>query len=170
MKKIKIISTFFVLFGLFSFNNEKQKLVVKEDMPSDFYFVIEDGGNNYYDSQNGNFHRKYVKGEKKIKVKLTKEEKEKIYSLILKVKFFEMPTKFEPDDKKNIVITVPSFLQSILIRANGKKKLVSYDTGLTSIKNDKNAKPFLDLYHKIWEILYKKEEINRMPKSDYFYE
>lgn len=159
-----------VLFALLSFNNEKNKLVLKKDSPSDFYFVIEDGGNDYYNSQNNSFSRKYTKGEKRIKVKLTKEEKEKIFSLVMKIKFFEMPTKFEPDDKKNIVITAPSFSQSILIRANGKNKVVSYDTGLTSIKNDKNAKPFLDLYHKIWEILYKKEEIKKMQKSDYFYE
>lgn len=170
MKKIKIISTFIVLFAFLSFNSEKHKLVEMKKMPSDFYFVIEDGGNDYYNSQNNNFHRKYVKGEKIIKVKLTKDEKEKIYSLILKIKFFEMPTKFEPTDKKNIVMTSPSFLQSILIKSNGKNKLVSYDTGFTSNKNDEKAKPFLELYNKIWEVLYKKEQVKKMLKSDYFYE
>lgn len=169
MKQFKIIIVVFVLFGLFGFSG-KPLTKVREEVSADFYFVIENGGNDYYDSQNNNFHRKYVKEEKIIKVKLTKDEKEKIYSLILKIKFFEMPTKFEPNDKKNIVIRSPGFLQSILITANGKNKLVSYDTGFTSKKNDENAKPFLDLYNMIWGILYKKEGIKKMPKSDYFYE
>ncbi|MFD1603722.1 hypothetical protein ACFSJW_10595 [Flavobacterium artemisiae] len=169
MKQLKVIIIGFVLFGLFGFS-KKPLLTVKEEIPTDFYFVIEDGGNDYYNSQNNNFHRKYVKEEKVIKVKLTKDEKEKIYSLILKIKFFEMPTKFESTDKKNIVIRSPSFLQSILIKANGKNKLVSYNTGFTSNKNDEKAKPFLELYNKIWEVLYKKEQVKKMPKSDYFYE
>ncbi|KFF06969.1 hypothetical protein [Flavobacterium reichenbachii] len=169
MKQFKIIIVVFVLFGLFGFSGEALAKV-REEVPADFYFVIEDGGNDYYNSQNNNFHRKYVKEERVIKVKLTKDEKEKIYSLILKSKFFEMPTKFEPTDKKNIVITSPSFLQSILIKANGKNKLVSYNTGFTSNKNDEKAKRFLELYNMIWGILYKKEGIKKMPKSDYFYE
>lgn len=169
MKQLKIIIVVFVLFGLFGFSR-KPLIVFRQEIPIDFYFVIEDGGNDYYDSQNNSFHRKYVRGEKIVKVKLTKDEKEKIYLLILKNKFFKMPTKFEPNDKNNIVITDPGFLQSILIKANGKNKLVSYNTGFTSDKNDKNAKPFLDLYNVIWGILYKKEGIKKMPKSDYFYE
>jgi len=169
MKQLKIIIVVFLLFGLFGFSG-KPLAKFREEVPADFYFVIEDGGNDYYNSQNNNFHRKYVKGEKLLKVKLTKDEKEKIYSLILKSKFFEMPTEFEPNDKKNIVIRSPSFLQSILIKVNGKNKLVSYNTGFTSNKNDEKAKTFLDLYNKIWGILYKKEGIKTMPKSDYFYE
>jgi hypothetical protein len=169
MNQLKIIIVVFLLFGLFGFSG-KPLAKVREEIPADFYFVIEDGGNDYYNSQNNNFHRKYVKEEKVVKVKLTKEDKEKIYSLILKIKFFEMPIKFEPTDKKNIVITSPSFLRTILIKANGKNKFVSYNTGYTSNKNNQKAKPFLDLYNMIWEILYKKEEIKKMPKSDYFYE
>lgn len=166
MKQLKILIVVFALFGF----SEKPLLLVREEIPTDFYFVIEDGGNDYYNSQTNNFHRKYVREEKIIKVKLTKDEKEKIYALILKSKFFEMPTKFEPNDKKNIVITNPGFLQSLLIKANGKNKLVSYNTGFTSKKNDEKAKSFLELYNMVWGILYKKEGIKKMLKSDYFYE
>ena len=35
--------------------------------------------------------------------------------------------------------------------------------------NDKKAKPFLDLYNMIWDILYNEKEISELPKSDYKY-
>ena len=64
----------------------------------------------------------------------------------------------------------PSFTESIVIHANGKKKFVSYYTGYTNDLNDQKAKPFLDLYKMIWDILYKKKEIIALPESDQYYE
>lgn len=170
MKKIKIIATFFVLFALLSFNNEKHKLVVKKNTPSDFYFTIYDGGNDGYNSQYKSFYRKYLNEEKTIKVELTKAEIEKIYSFIFKIKFFQMPVAFEPTGKGNIKGTMPSFKMSVVVFANGKRKYVSYDNGATNDANDKRAKPFLDLCDMIREILYKKKEILILPESDYRYE
>ena len=81
-----------------------------------------------------------------------------------------MPIKFVPTGRGNIKSQTPSFKKSILVYVNGKKKYVSYDNGETNKVNDKKAKPFLDLYEMIWDVLYKKEEIIELPKSDYYYE
>ena len=104
-----------------------------------------------------------------IKVELTKGEKEKIYSFIVKSNFFKMPVKFQP--KAGIIIVKdPNFTESIVVYANGKKKWVSYNTGYTNDLNDKKAKPFLELYEMIWDILYKKKEIIELPESNIYYE
>ena len=47
-----------------------------------------------------------------------------------------------------------------------KKKWVSYNNGWTNTLNEKKAKPFLDLYTEIWNVLYKKQEVRRIDKSD----
>lgn len=167
MKKIKIILTFLTLSVLFSFNIEKQRLVMKESMPSDFYFTIHNDRADGYNSLYNSFYRNYNDGEKTIKVELTKEEKEKIYSYIEKVNFFEMPIEFKP--KGIIEIKNPSFKQVIAVYANGKKSFVSYNDSYTNDLNHKKAKPFLDLSKMIWDILYNKKEIAELPKSDYKY-
>lgn len=174
MKKLKTTVIILILFSLVGFNNEKSSFEIKKNgnenhlIPDDFYFVINSGRNDSYNSQYNSFYRKYLDDEKTIKVELTKEEKEKIYSYMIKIDFFKMPMKFEP--KESIIdISDPSFTKGIFIYSNGKQKYVSYVTGFTSDKNKKRAKPFLDFYKMIWEILYKKEEILKMEDSDFFY-
>ncbi|MFD2942902.1 hypothetical protein [Flavobacterium notoginsengisoli] len=169
MNKLKIISVVFILFGLFGFRSEKSSLKFTKEIPSDFYFTINNGATDSYNSQYNSFYRDYHDGEKTIKVELTREEKEKIYEFVLRVKFFEMPILFEPNANDTKWITNPSFQESIVVFANGNKKHVSYYTGHTSEMNEKKAKPFLDLYKMIWEILYKKKEIQELSKSDYEY-
>lgn len=164
MKKIKIVATFFVLFTLLSFNNEKDKLVVKEDIPSDFYFAISDGRSDSYNSQLNTFSRKYLEEERVTKIELTEKEKEKIYSLIQKSNFLKMPMKFEPEGE--IKIKNPSFTKVIVANVNGERKLVSYNDGWTNAVNAKKAKLFLDLYIEIWNILYRKQDVKEIEKSN----
>lgn len=170
MKLLKIIAIIFFSFCLFGFNDKKETVATKEEVPADFYFAIYDGGNDGYNSQYKSFYRKYLNEEKTTKIELTKAEIEKIYSFIVKIKFFQMPISFEPKGTSTIKSTMPSFKMSIVVFANGKKKYVSYDNGATNDANDKKAKPFLDLCYMIQEILYAKKEIKGLTESDYRYE
>ena len=143
--------------------------MIQQEVPADFNFTIDSGGNDSYNSEYNSFYRKYLNENKTIKVELTKGEKEKIYSFIVKSNFFKMPVKFQP--KAGIIIVKdPNFTESIVVYANGKKKWVSYNTGYTNDLNDKKAKPFLELYEMIWDILYKKKEIIELPESNIYYE
>ncbi|WP_427871965.1 hypothetical protein [Flavobacterium sp. MMS24-S5] len=158
MKQLRIIVSVFVLFGLLGFGSEIGEI------PSDFYFVINDGRCDTYNSQNSTFSRKYLEEERATKIELTENEKEKIYSLIQRSNFLKMPMKFEPTGE--IKIKDPSFTRVIFANINGEKKLVSYNDGWTNALNEKKAKPFLDLYAEIWNILYKKQEVRGIDKSD----
>jgi hypothetical protein len=158
MKYLRIIVSVFVLFGLFGFGSKKR------EKPSDFYFVINDGRCDAYNSQNSTFSRKYSEVERVTKIELTEKEKEKIYSLIQRSNFLKMPMKFEP--RGEIVIKDPSFTRVIVANVNGEKKWVSYNNGWTNTLNEKKAKPFLDLYTEIWNVLYKKQEVRGIDKSD----
>ncbi len=167
MKILKIISVIFFSLCLLGFNVKKKEIATDQDVPADFYFTIHDGANDGYNSQYHSFYRNYNEGEKTIKVELTKEEKEKIYSCIKRVNFFEMPIEFKP--KGLIEIKNPRFKQVIVVYANNKKSFVSYNDGYTNDLNYEKAKSFLDLCNMIWDILYKKKEISELPKSDYRY-
>lgn len=167
MKILKIISVIFFSCCLFGFNDKKEPIATRQEVPTDFYFTIDDGGNDAYNSQYNSFYRNYSDGEKIIKVELTKEEKEKIYTYIKKVNFLKMPTEFKPTGI--IEIKNPGFKKVVVVYANNKKSFVSYNDGYTNDLNEKKAKPFLDLCNMIWNILYKKKEISELPKSDYTY-
>ena len=173
MKKLKAVIIVFVLFSLFGFKGQKPLLFKEKkqekSIPTDFNFVINSGGNDSYNSKYNSFYRKYLEGEKTIKLKLTKEEKENIYSFRMKIAFFKMQVKFQPKGGI-IVITNPSFSERITVYINGKNKSVVYDTGYTNDLNDKKAKSFLELYEMIWGILYKKKEIIELPESNFYYE
>lgn len=170
MKQIRIISVVFILFGLFGFRSEKSSLKVRQEIPPDFSFAINSGGNDAYNSQFKSFYRKYLNEEKTVKVELTLEEKRKIFEFIKKVDFFNMPMMFEPTGQSGTIkVTMPSFQNAISVTMNGKKKYVSYENGFTDDLNEKKVKPFLDLYKMIWNILYKKEEIINLPDSNYNY-
>jgi hypothetical protein len=173
MKKLKTLIIVFAIFSLFGFKDEKSSVILqknkKDSIPSDFSFVISSGANDSYNSKYNSFYRIYLEDEKTINVELTKDEKEKIYSFIMKISFFKMPVKFRPNG--GIIMKAhPSFSESIVVYLNGKNKTVIYDTGYTNDSNNKKAKPFLDLYDMIWDILYKKKDIIELPKSDIYYE
>ena len=108
-----------MLLCLFGFNDEKKSLMIQQEVPPDFNFTIDSGGNDSYNSEYNSFYRKYLNENKMIKVELTKGEKEKIYSFIVKSNFFKMPVKFQP--KAGIIIVKdPNFTESIVVYANGK--------------------------------------------------
>jgi hypothetical protein len=174
MKKIKIISIMLILFSIYSFNKStpksfsKNSEVENNSLPNDFYFIINSGGNDSYNSKNSTFSRKYLDDDKIVKIELTKEEKQSIYSFMKEVDFFKMPNKFVP--KENIIsITDPGFHRSIVIYSDGKQKTVTYNTGYTSDENKKRARNFFRLYDMIWNILRNKNEVINLPESDFHY-
>ena len=59
---------------LFGFDDKKDSVIVKQEIPTDFYFTIYDGGNDGYNSQYKSFYRKYLNEERTIKVELSKAE------------------------------------------------------------------------------------------------
>lgn len=174
MEKFKIISIILILFSIYSFNKSIPKSFPKNSevennlLPNDFYFIINSGGNDSYNSKNSTFSRKYLEDDKTVKIELTKEEKESIYAFMKEVRFFKMPKKFEP--KGNIISIIdPGFRRSILIHSNGKQKTVTYDTGYTTEENKKRAENFFRLYDMIWNILRNKNEVINLPESDFTY-
>lgn len=161
----------FMMLSLFGFDCQNTPLIFEEEIPSDFSFAINSGGNDAYNSQFKSFYRKYLNEEKTVKVELTLEEKKIIFEFIKKVDFLNMPIVFEPTGKsRTIKVTMPSFQNTISVTMNGKKKYVSYENGFTDDLNEKRVKPFLDLNKMIWDILYKKQEIINLPESDYNYQ
>ncbi|WP_395048042.1 hypothetical protein [Flavobacterium sp.] len=173
MKKFKIISIILILFSIYSFNNipksiSKNSEVENNSLPNDFYFIINSGGNDSYNSKNSTFTRKYLEDDKTVKIELTKEEKESIYSFMKEINFFKMPNKFEPKESV-ISITDPGFYRSIVMFSDGKQKVVSYNTGYTSEENKKRATNFFRLYDMIWNILRNKNEVINLPESDFHY-
>jgi hypothetical protein len=163
MKKVKYIVLIFSLFSFYSFSQKKQLL---NEIPADFHFEISDGGNNAYNSLYNNFYRTYLDSVGTIKVELTKDEKERIYSFMKKISFQKMPNQFKPKETEIKTIQNPSFQRSVIIYSNGWKKFVSYKTGFTSDLTYQRAKPFLEFYKMIWEIIYKKEQVLNLPESD----
>ena len=170
MKKIKKALIFLTVLSFFSFNKKEAQLDFESSsIPKDFYFIINSGGNDSYNSKEEIFYRKYSDGVKRVKLQLTEREKEKIYLYMLKINFFKMPVNYKPKEK-NIRRIAPSFKESIVIYLNGKKKMVNYDNGYTSDKSEIRAKSFLDFNKIIWSILRQKEEVIKMRESDFFYE
>ena len=132
MKLLKIISVIFFSFCLFGFNNKKETVGIKQEIPVDFYFAIRDGANDVYNSQYNSFYRNYIEEEKTIKVELTKRGKKKKYTHMLKkVNFFEMPMEFKPTGIINI--NNAWFKQKVIVvyANNTKKSFVSYNYGYT---------------------------------------
>lgn len=172
MKKIKIISLILILFSISSFNGSMPKSFSKNSLfdnnsfPNDFYLIINSGGNDSYNSKNSTFTRKFLEDYKTVKIELTKEEKESIYSFMKEVDFFKMPDKFEPRESV-ISISDPGFYRSIVIFSEGKQKVVIYNTGYTSDQNKKRAGNFFRLYDMIWNILRNKNDVINLPEANF---
>ena len=175
MRMLTLLILILSLIDFHGFSQENQKLNTESinntsvSIPEDFYLEISDGGNDSYNSHYNSFSRKYSDGNKMINIELTESEKDRIYSFTQKINFYKMPIQFVPKEKI-VKMSTPGFLKSIVIYSNGKKKYVSYNSGFTSDLNDKKAKVFLELYEMIWGIINSKEEITKLPKSDYYYE
>ncbi len=137
------------------------------EVPSDFYFRIDDGATDKYNSKTGLFRRCGL--DKPFKIDLTDNEKEEIYNLYKSIDFQSIPQNFEIDSNDSAVVTSisPSFITSIEICEKDSCKKVELE--LIDLDNPIKDKPkafeYKKLYDKIWQIIRSKEEYKNIPES-----
>lgn len=154
----------FFLTTLFCCSNATRNL----DFPSDFYFRIDNGSTNKYDSKTEEFRRCGL--DKTFKISLTYDEKKEIYNLYRAIDFQNFPQEFEIiwNDTAAVTMVMPSFITSIEIYEKDSCKKVSLN--LIDLDNPLKDKPkafeYKKLYDKIWQIIENKEEYKNIPESD----
>lgn len=142
-------------------------------VPSNFYFKINNGANDSYNSETTLFKRCYIDGNKSYEILLSEDDKKEIYDLYKEIHFLDFPNKFEIDwnDKDTIILALPCFFTSIEICDNDScKKVVLNLINLENPINDKEkALQYKKLYDMIWQIIKNKPEYKDIPNSDCIY-
>jgi hypothetical protein len=134
-----------------------------EKIPKDFYFNL-DWGNEYFSSRKNAFYRQYERSIDSVKVKFTKSEKAKAFKLIHEFKFDSFPESFE-NNLNEIPTDAGNHVLKITVCENGKLKTVSYDDRNVTESKKEKAKPFLELFKKLEEIVKQKEAVKNMSNS-----
>ena len=142
-------------------------------IPSDFYFKIDSGGTDNYNSKTGLFRRLYIGGAKIFEIKLDDNDRKAIYELCKVINFQSFPENFEinsntPDP---VTITMPSFRSSIEVCGDSicKRVTLNFEDLKNPIHDKEKAFIYEKLYNKIWQIIESKEEYKNIPESDVFY-
>ena len=65
---------------------------------------------------------------------------------------------------------IPSFKYILETNYEGSAKRVLYNDRITDSSMRAEAKPYLQLYRNIWEIIYTNTEVKKLRVSDIFYE
>jgi len=149
-----------------SLDNDKLYRLTDTINYTDFQ-VIFDGNSkgNYYSSIDSSFSRKYRDEDKSIKLILTNEEKRKIYETIKKADIFSIPdTLIEGGGS----CTLPCFSTRIIITIGQKKKIIYY-SGFSEIKDKDIERRFKIIKMTISDIIFNKDEVKKMPKSNMRY-
>lgn len=153
-----------LLVSLFCCSNTTQKI----EIPSDFYFRIDNGGTDTYNSKTGLLRRCGL--DKSFGINLTDEEKKEIYDLYRSIDFHNIPQQFEMDWNTPTVVTLvsPSFITSVEICENDscKKVNLNFRDLDNPIKDKPKALKYKKLYDRIWQIIQSKEEYKTIPESD----
>ena len=130
--------------------------------PSDFRFRI-DATTSSYDSNTQAFTRSYIKGDTTIRVPLSEAELQLIFDQAHDMKFLKFPREFEQADYGEF--SFPSFITTIEISYNGETKKCSVDFGSPKIELDR-PRQFNELADTILEILFAKDQVRNLGKSD----
>lgn len=158
-----------LLVSLFCCSNTNQKY----EVPSDFYFRIDNGSTDTYNSKTGLFRRCFTGMDKSFKINLTDNEKKEIYNLYRSIDFQNIPQEFEIDWNDSAVVTLvsPSFITSIEIceKDSCKKVRLNLIDLDNPIKDKPKAFEYKKLYDRIWQIIHNKEEYKNIPQSDCFF-
>lgn len=153
-----------LLLSLFCCSNTSQKIEVS----SDFYFRIDNGSTDIYNSKTGLLRR--CGFNKSFGINLTNEEKKEIYNLYRSIDFQNIPQQFEIDWNSSAAITsvIPSFITSIEVCEQDSCKKVNLNLiDLDNpIKDKQKALKYKKLYDRIWQIIRSKEEYKNIPESD----
>ena len=162
MKKLLLIFTSSILIFGCAIKKDYNSAVV----PEDFYFTIEDGGNDRYNSKVDIFSRQYLDSRSAIKINLSESDKKIIYTIFQGSQFNSMPDFYKPKNHERNIISTPHSTKTIVVNHSGNRKFVSYNTGSTNKKNNRRAKSFLKLYTDIWLIIRNKDAIKNLKESD----
>lgn len=154
-----------------------------KEVPADFYFRIDDGVNDSYDSKEGLFYREFwvesesydedsvlVKtlstGKKEFPLKLNKEDYKEIYNFYKRINFHNLPSVL-----KKRLVQDPNFDTSLEICEEGVCNRVETETVdlSRSIKYEKEYLLYKGMSDVIWRIIMKKDEYKNIPSSDIVY-
>ena len=115
-----------------------------------------------------NLYREFTDSIYKIKIPIDLVEKQLIYKKYVDLDFQSFPTKFDYDEKSDVILEMPSFITSITILEKNKRKKVMFN--LSDLQNElidrDKALKYQELYNFIWNILKKHKEYKNIPKSD----
>jgi len=152
--------TFKIIFFLTLFCSCIQK---NERMPADFNFSFSFDSDKF-NSADSTFIRQYNLRDTTIKLILTKEEKQNIYTTMIKNKVFELPTRFDrATDAKCIM---PSSSDMLLVKANNKKLFFCYEYSCFPKKNKDASDRYLRIADTIKNIILNKKEIKQLKQSN----
>lgn len=133
--------------------------------PNDFQFRI-DAITSSYNSETQEFKRSYIKGDTTIRVPLSEAELQLIYDLAHEMRFLKFPKEFER--AKYGQFEQPSLTTTIEISYDGENKKCSVDSGSPKIEIDRPRK-FNELADTILEILFAKDQVRNLRKSDFIF-
>lgn len=140
-----------------------------QELDSNFYFSIK-SSNDQFNSQTKKFGRIYSGGEwSYYTIDLSGDELREIYLAMDEAGFENMPSVFKPKGD-TIIETTPSFKYMLESNFGGKKKVIVYDTRLSNKAMEKEGKPYLELYSRIWSILHSNPQVEKLKPSNVYWE
>ncbi|WP_460551082.1 hypothetical protein [Hymenobacter daeguensis] len=150
---------------LFSTNSPKQVV-----LPNDFAIRL-NNGTDALDTFYGMYSRRDVSrthadgsdaepADSTINFKFSASEKLIIYKELLKVNYTSFPKEIKVKCQAEML---PSSLFIMIVRANGKQKLIRYDDAC--ISTDKRVKDFQHLIAFVYGMAKRHEEVRKLPAS-----
>ena len=168
---IRHIPVFIILLFLFSCQGHKTRndnlYKLKDSLNySDLQVIYNENGNAYYfSSVDSIFSKKYKHETKSIKIILSLEDKRKIYQVVKFADIFNLPDTLKNGNEHCVL---PCFSKTITVQIGKLKKGIYFD-GFCNIKNKDEGKRFYMIVDTIKSIIFRKEEVKIMPKSDIIY-
>lgn len=161
--------TFILILAVFVFmltgcsDNETQNNLMPEEKPSDFYFVLNYGvvPTNQIDTLKGTFTKDMVTiAPVTTTLILSDEEINEIYTQMRKINILSYPNNFKPES--NMFVT-PFETYSIKIFFNGIEKSIYWED--ENLSKSKKAVELRNLFKRIEEIIYAKDEYKNLPRA-----
>lgn len=131
------------------------------DIPQDFDFVLKYGvtARNELNTFEGTFTKDLIAvGTATTKLKLSADEKRKIYEEMMKVKILEYPAVFKPKSNRGVE---PHLTYYLKVRMNGKIKEITWED--ESEAQTREAVRLRDLINKIIDLIKNKNEFKKLP-------
>jgi len=130
---------------------------------SDFQISYNWNDDEFYSSKDSIYRRLYCASDRKVKIGLTKKEKELLFRTALDVRFFSIPEypMMEPPYRN------PYFSSEIIIKIGAYSHRVYLSSEI--IKDPVIDRRFQDVFETLRKILRKKREIKALPDSDISY-